>query len=439
MEAMCCYYIVVLKIGLLALSSTALPLSSVMMATRHPEDAQKTYHLKVDPVVGAIGPQEGPLCVMAMRKDSNIGPDQPTFEKHNITYRVQNYTSGLPQNVVDGILQKAFQVWANVTPLTFTQTTFPADIEIKFVSGDHGDFFPFEGHGRVLAHAFLPGPGTGSDVHFNEDENWTIGRHGFNLFLVALHEIGHSLGLGHSEDKSDMMFRKYKYVETDGFILPSGDVKAIQALYGPPVRSIQTPTQTSDQTPTEEPSICDPDMFMDAAVKINRSIFIFKNGFYQKARSSEVIPVYNTWPSIVSNIDAAVQYHRTNQETNYAFFTGSRYWLYTGNVLRSGFPRPISDFGFLSNVTKIDAAMRVDRSWILFFVGEQFWRYNIDENEMSSSSPSLIADVFSNISTVDAAVKDHGDYYLTSGLSVYKYHGTKLIISSRQVGWMNCT
>ncbi|XP_078077862.1 macrophage metalloelastase-like isoform X2 [Mustelus asterias] len=389
---------------------------------------------------------------MALRTDSSVTPDQHIFEKHNITYRIQNYTADLPRNVVDDTLKKAFQFWANVTPLTFTQTTASADIEIKFVSGAHGDYFPFVAHGRALAHAYPPGPGIGSDVHFNEGEDWTTGRHGFNLFIVALHEFGHSLGLGHSEDKNDVMFHRYKYVETDGFTLPSGDVKAIQSLYGPPVMTTQTPgqtptqtsdqnpTQTPDQIPTEKPSICDPDMFMDAAVKINQSIFYFKNGFYRNARSSDVIPVNNTWPSIVSNIDAAIQYHRNDQRTNdVAFFTGSQYWLYTGNVLRSGYPRPISDFGFPSGVTKIDAAMQVEWSWIMFFAGDLFWRYNLDENEMSSRSPRLIANIFKNISTVDAAVNHHGFFYLTSGPSVYKYQGTRFIKSSRPNGWMNCT
>ena len=55
---------------------------------------------------------------------------------------------------------------------------------------------------------------------------------GYVLFLVAAHEFGHSLGLGHSRDPGALMYPNYIYKNPDTFQLPRDDVNGIQSLYG---------------------------------------------------------------------------------------------------------------------------------------------------------------------------------------------------------------
>uniref|UniRef100_A0A3B4V8V7 Matrix metallopeptidase 30 n=1 Tax=Seriola dumerili TaxID=41447 RepID=A0A3B4V8V7_SERDU len=137
---------------------------------------------------------------------------QPKWDKTVLTYRITDYTPDLSQSDVDATIAKALKIYSDVIPLDFKQIdSGTADIMITFRSREHGDFAPFDGEGRVLAHAFSPGEGIGGDAHFDEDESWTLTSAGANLFLVAAHEFGHAMGLAHSQVQTALMYPTYQY------------------------------------------------------------------------------------------------------------------------------------------------------------------------------------------------------------------------------------
>jgi matrix metalloproteinase-7 (matrilysin) len=148
-----------------------------------------------------------------------------------ITYGFLNYTKDGPESPdLEKKMDEVVDRWSAVAQLEFIRASDPkdADIKISFGPKRHLDCKEiFDGPGGVLAHAYFPtreiGP-MGGDMHFDEDETWDLDF----FYQVALHEMGHSLGLDHSDVKEAVM---------DGFFdrkneLHDDDIRRIQELYG---------------------------------------------------------------------------------------------------------------------------------------------------------------------------------------------------------------
>lgn len=147
-----------------------------------------------------------------------------------LTYRISKYPALLNPSDVDIEIANAFQVWSKYTDLTFTpKKSNPVHIEIRFEKGEHGDGDPFDGPGGTLAHAYFPV--YGGDAHFDDSEQWSIKSfRGTNLFQVAAHEFGHSLGLSHSDVRSALMAPFYRGYQ-QSFQLDSDDILVSSDLY----------------------------------------------------------------------------------------------------------------------------------------------------------------------------------------------------------------
>ena len=96
--------------------------------------------------------------------------------------------------------------------------------------------YTFDGPGKVLAHAYYP---TDGRIHFDDEEHftelgsssgwWFWKKESRSLLYVAVHEIGHALGLQHSDVRGSVMWPTAK---TGAPVLHTDDSNGIRSLHG---------------------------------------------------------------------------------------------------------------------------------------------------------------------------------------------------------------
>ncbi|GLG95361.1 Matrix metalloproteinase-2, partial [Gryllus bimaculatus] len=141
----------------------------------------------------------------------------------DLWWRVSLYPDApdLPRDAVDAALRRAFQLWASAADLRFHQAEAAGEaagrrvhIDVRWERGAHGDWDDFDGRGGVLAHANYPS--FGGAVHLDADERWALDdapppAHDArpSLVYIAAHEIGHALGVAHSNVSGALMAPLY--------------------------------------------------------------------------------------------------------------------------------------------------------------------------------------------------------------------------------------
>jgi hypothetical protein len=185
------------------------------------------------------------------------GWDGPGLGAATVRYVFSRMTAQLASGAAQSEIERAMAEWSKVAAITWQPGTEPigaATVNVLFGAYDHGDGYPFDGPGGILAHTFYPAPPNpepiAGDMHFDDSESWHIGIY-TDVFSVALHELGHSLGLGHSDDPTAVMYPYYKMVTT----LAAPDIAAILTLYAAQTSITTLPPPLPPPTPAPAPPL----------------------------------------------------------------------------------------------------------------------------------------------------------------------------------------
>ena len=135
------------------------------------------------------------------------------------------------------LARTSLQMWSRVSNLNFIQNQRAPDTSILNIG-----VTPMDGRWNVLGRGGYGYTNAGGFWHINSGiaamdvaENWDlkVGNGDvpgtIDFFSVVSHEIGHALGLDHSNSPDDVMYPYYTGARS---WLSAGDIQSIQSLYG---------------------------------------------------------------------------------------------------------------------------------------------------------------------------------------------------------------
>ncbi|MEM9005604.1 MAG: matrixin family metalloprotease, partial [Cyanobacteria bacterium P01_F01_bin.86] len=175
--------------------------------------------------------------------------------------------NGVTNAEMKAAIEESFATWAEYVPIDFVEIkdTGPKTrdnldaADIRIGNDDLG------GRGGTLGRANMttsPGEFT-STFNFDNNESWGLESDGFTFDIheVALHEIGHTLGLGHESSGKDAIMNPSLQNRFDGpgtMFLLQDDINGIQSIYGKGKGSVKplngsAPKPKPDPKPEPEP------------------------------------------------------------------------------------------------------------------------------------------------------------------------------------------
>ena len=176
-------------------------------------------------------------------------------------------------------------------------------------------------------------------MHFDASENWSPNKygHGLDLYAVAVHEIGHALGLKHSQEAAAIMAPFYQTYTGEKLHLNTDDIQALRRLYGygdslESNEGLKTWKEPSTWY-SPPPDICN-NFHLDAITTFSNGTMVAFYGeyFYTFGKhffdSKSPQRIDEHWNEIEGDLDAVI----TDSDGDSYFFKVSFYEIFRGTV-----------------------------------------------------------------------------------------------------------
>ncbi|XP_053329608.1 matrix metalloproteinase-21-like [Spea bombifrons] len=360
-----------------------------------------------------------------------VGYRKVAFSKPTVKWRLlgEGYSVWLSIDQQRYVLKLAFRIWSEVVPLNFEEDLVsPAhliDIKLGFGTRRHlGCSQLFAEMGREFAHAWQLG-----DIHFNDDEHFVPpdSEHGISLLKVAVHEIGHVLGLSHMNERTSVMQPNYTPINTM-MALEWTDRRAVQGIYGRCSGRFNTVFDWVQEVQGTRVFVT----------------YFFRRSWYWRYENHNNRP-QQRYPRMVTagwrglpkaDIDAFLSIYTGDLKLT-LFFKGMQYWRYDNENDRAYttapdghvYPRLISD-GFPGISGPIDTAFYDQRDQnVYFFRGRNVTAFSVKDNQVISGYPKAISDVYPAGTPGDHPIGDldavyfsftHNNIFFFKGLHVWR-------------------
>ncbi|XP_049813823.1 collagenase 3-like [Schistocerca nitens] len=330
------------------------------------------------------------------------------WNKQHIKWHYKGATKKVLQ-----LTDAAFKIWQDKIDIQFKHDSNNPDILITNKRRKHKFEIDksihcskdLDGKGNVLGHAFFPDMNNNPvEIHMDDDEIWYLEMNTntpkgqTNVFEVLIHEIGHSLGLRHSDDYGSIM---YAYYNGSHLELSQDDIDAIQSLYGKqstqptqvPIKPISPPIQSEPISLCQTKHI-DHILFMNGILYVfyQKWVWIIQNTIPQ----SQLITDWLTFlPNDVNRIDGI--YQRPSGEL--VIFSNNMIYMIHLHTLQliSGYPKPLSSTGLRNNF-KLNGIVNTysGRTFIFF---NDFFYAEIDECNFKYKVRGIISREYSGLPT----------------------------------------